>query len=107
YSATSLRCAALPASRCPGSRLDRLPVSRPPIALGWPVSEKGPAPGLPIWPVARCKLISALFLALPAVDWLTRMHHKDRKLGALPIMRAQLCNSLTPMPHRSATSEGL
>ena len=48
--------------------MDRLPVSRPPMAFGWPVSEKGPAPGLPICPVARCRLISALFFALPAVD---------------------------------------
>ena len=28
----------------PGSRWARPPVSLPPIALGWPVSEKGPAP---------------------------------------------------------------
>jgi hypothetical protein len=27
------------------------PTSRPPIALGWPVSESGAAPGLPICPV--------------------------------------------------------
>jgi threonine/homoserine efflux transporter RhtA len=39
------------------------------MALGWPVSENGPAPGLPIWPVARCRLISAAFLAVPLLDW--------------------------------------
>ena len=46
------------------------PTSRPPMALGWPVSENGPAPGLPIWPVARCRLISAEFLKVPLADWL-------------------------------------
>ena len=30
--------------------------------------REGPAPGLPICPVAVCRLISALFFALPAVD---------------------------------------
>ena len=45
------------------------PTSRPPIALGWPVSENGPAPGLPICAVARCRLISAAFLAVPLLDW--------------------------------------
>ena len=45
------------------------PTSRPPMALGWPVSDSGPAPGLPIWPVARCRLTSAAFLAVPLVDW--------------------------------------
>ncbi len=67
--ATSARCAGLARSRCAESRLAMPPTSRPPIALGWPVSEKGPAPGLPIWPLARCRLIRAAFLAVPLVDW--------------------------------------
>ncbi len=77
------------------------------MALGWPVSEKGPAPVRPICPVARCRLISALFLVLPELDWFTPMHQSDRKLGALPIIRAQLCSSFTLMPQRSATIDGL
>ncbi|MNQ53588.1 hypothetical protein D3C85_676310 [compost metagenome] len=77
------------------------------MAFGWPVRENGPAPGLPICPVARCRLISALFLALPALDWLRPMHQSERKLGALPIMRAQLCRSSTAMPHSSLTIAGL
>ena len=31
---------------------------------------KRPAPGLPIWPVARCRWISAALLSLPWTDWL-------------------------------------
>ena len=43
------------------------PTSRPPMALGWPVTEKGPMPGLPMRPVARWQLM-ALTLSLPAAD---------------------------------------
>src|SRR4051812_49809004 len=67
--ATSARCCGLARSRCADSRLAMPPTSRPPIALGWPVSENGPAPGLPICAAARCRLISAAFLAEPADDW--------------------------------------
>ncbi|VFT12230.1 Uncharacterised protein [Pseudomonas aeruginosa] len=72
-------------SRWPGSRLARLPVSRPPMAFGWPVRENGPHPARPILPVARCRLISALFLALPVLDWLSPMHQSERKRGERPI----------------------
>jgi len=41
------------------------PTSRPPIAFGWPVTESGPHPGLPIRPVARRQLIMLLTLSLP------------------------------------------
>jgi hypothetical protein len=68
--AISARWAGSEGSRCPPSRVAMAPTSRPPIALGWPVSENGPAPGRPICPVARCRPISAVFLAVPAVDWL-------------------------------------
>ena len=47
------------------------PTSRPPIALGWPVMLNGPAPGLPTRPVARWRLIIALALSVPLVDWFT------------------------------------
>jgi hypothetical protein len=42
----------------------------PAIAFGCPVSENGPAPARPIWPVARCRLMSAVFLKVPFADWL-------------------------------------
>ena len=62
---TAVRAVSSVTARYPGSRWARPPVSRPPIALGWPVSEKGPAPGRPIWPVARCRLRMAAFLSVP------------------------------------------
>ena len=45
--------------------LARPPTSRPPMALGWPVTENGPAPGLPMRPVARWQLMMALTLSVP------------------------------------------
>ncbi len=42
-----------------GQQVGQPPTSRPPMALGWPVRLKGPAPGRPIWPQARCRWISA------------------------------------------------
>ena len=59
------------------------PTSRPPMALGWPVSENGPAPGLPICPVARCRLISAVFLAVPLLDWFSPWQYR-LSVGARP-----------------------
>ncbi len=47
------------------------PTSRPPIALGCPVTLNGPMPGRPIRPVARWTLIMALTLSVPAEDWFT------------------------------------
>ena len=40
-------------SMCAASMLARPPTSRPPMALGWPVTENGPMPGLPMRPVAE------------------------------------------------------
>ena len=73
--ATSARCCGLASSRWADSRLAR-PPTRPPIALGCPVSENGPAPGRPIWPVARCRLISAAFLAVPLLDWFSPWQYR-------------------------------
>ena len=88
--------AALARSRCAPSRLARPPTSRPPIALGWPVSENGPAPGLPIWPVARCRLISAAFLSVPLRLWFRPWQYSD-SVGvrvAAPNQRAACTMSL-------------
>ncbi len=52
------------------------PVSRPPMALGWPVMEKGQAPGLPMRPVARWALMIAAPLAVPWADWLAPMENR-------------------------------
>ena len=53
------------------SIVDRPPTSRPPMALGWPVSENGPAPGRPIRPVARWQLMMLPALSVPCADWFT------------------------------------
>ncbi|MNT81538.1 hypothetical protein D3C72_2211420 [compost metagenome] len=53
------------------SILARPPTSRPPMALGWPVTENGPMPGRPMRPVARWQLMMALTLSVPDDDWLT------------------------------------
>ena len=58
-------------SMCAASWLASPPTSRPPMALGWPVSENGPMPGLPMRPVARWQLMMALTLSVPCADWFT------------------------------------
>ena len=53
---------------CAASWFARPPTSRPPIAFGWPVTEKGPMPRRPIRPVARWQLMIALTLSVPVED---------------------------------------
>jgi hypothetical protein len=50
---TISRWSGLSISMWAASWLASPPTSRPPIALGWPVSENGPMPGRPIRPVRR------------------------------------------------------
>ena len=57
----------------------------PPFALGWPVSENGPLPGLQIAPVARCKLQMALVFQVPCVLWFSPMVQQLIQAPALPI----------------------
>ena len=104
--AISARCSALDRSRCPDIRLAMPPTSRPPMALGWPVSENGPAPGLPIWPVARCRLMRAAFLSVPWIDWFKPMQYMD-KLGPAPNHLAAVIISASLMPQMSATIFGV
>ena len=104
--AISARCSALLKSRCAGNKFAMPPTSRPPIALGWPVSENGPAPGLPIWPVAKCKLISAAFLSVPWMLWFKPMQYM-LKLGPLPNHLAAWIISASRMPQISATIFGV
>ena len=105
--ATSARCSGFAMSRCADSRFDNPPTSRPPIALGWPVSENGPAPGFPIWPVARCRWISARFLSVPCTDWFKPMQYSDSAAGLRPNHSAAWIRSATGMPHRSAAMRGV
>ena len=59
-----------PKPMCAARVLARPPTSRPPMALGCPVREKGPIPGWPIRPVARWQLTIAFTLSVPLEDWL-------------------------------------
>ena len=75
------------------------PLSRPPIALGWPVSENGPAPARPTWPVARCRLISAVFFAAPLLLWFRPMQYSDSVDGDCEnhCAACRICASLRPV----------
>jgi hypothetical protein len=63
-------------SMWPARVLAMPPVSRPPMALGWPVIENGQAPGLPIRPVARWALMIDSPLATPWADWLAPIENR-------------------------------
>ena len=78
---TALRCASSPISRWFASILARPPTSRPPMALGWPVNEKGPIPALPMRPVARWQFRIAFTLSVPQTDWLTPWEYAVTTLG--------------------------
>jgi hypothetical protein len=67
---TAARWAGFSISRWQASMLASPPTSRPPMALGWPVTENGPMPGLPMRPVARWQFRIAFTLSVPLSDWL-------------------------------------
>ena len=69
---TAARWVGFSISRWQASMLASPPTSRPPMALGWPVTENGPMPGRPMRPVARWQLMIALTLSVPESDWLRR-----------------------------------
>ena len=89
------------------------------MALGCPVKENGPAPALPICPVAKCKLINAAFLAVPLLDWFKPWQYKLKVAyaallaGCLPASFAPTnqrvacmsCSGL--MPHTALTLAGV
>ncbi len=105
--ATSARCAGLARSRWADSRLARPPTSRPPIALGWPVSENGPAPGRPIWPVARCRLISEALLAVPCALWFRPWQYSESTAFEPPHQRAAVTMSSSRRPVTRAVSRAV
>ena len=81
---TRSRCVGFSISICAASMLARPPTSRPPMALGWPVTENGPTPGLPMRPVARWQLMMAFDLVgarRGLVDALAE-HGHDRSVAA-------------------------
>ena len=58
------------------------------MAFGCPVSENGPAPGLPICPVTRCRFRMAAFLSVPTWLWLIPMLQSVIAARAPPKRRA-------------------
>jgi len=77
------------------------------MALGWPVSESGPAPGRQIAPVARCRLHTALVFQVPWVLWFSPMVHSDIQAGpASAIMAAAVRMSASRRPVIAATRCG-
>ena len=80
------------------------PTSRPPMALGCPVSENGPAPGRPIWPVARCRLISAALLCGAVADWFSPWQYSDSVAVDAPNHCAACTMSAAGTPQSSAAA---
>ncbi len=104
---SSARSLALAISRCAASIVAMPPTSRPPIAFGCPVSENGPAPGLPICAVARCRWISARFLSVPCADWFRPMQYSDSAGASRPNHSAACTRSATGTPQMSAAIAGV
>src|SRR5574343_1685546 len=104
--ATSARWAGLAMSRWAESRLERPRTSRPPMALGWPVSEKGLDPGRPIWLVARCRLMRAELLWVPKLYWLSPWQYSERVAGAVANSRAASSMSFLLSPQMEAAMAG-
>ena len=94
------------------------PTSRPPMALGCPVSDSGPIPGLPMRPVARWQLMMALTLSVPWADWFTPWEkqvttfsvaanqEKKRAMSssAAPVATAVVAPRLARSPGRAASA---
>ena len=74
------------------------------FSFGWPVSDNGPEPGLPICPVMRVKLIRLKFLLTPMALWLSPIVHMVIKPLASPIYFAARRISLSLNPHIFAAS---
>ena len=77
------------------------------MALGWPVNENGPAPGRPIWPLSRCRLMMPDTVAVPSTDWFTPMDHRLSTARLRIQSRASNRRSVVVMPQRRATRPGV
>ena len=89
-------------SRWPASMVARAPTSRPPMAFGWPVTLKGPAPGLPMRPVSRWQLMIALALSVPTSDWFTPWLQRVTTRGVSANQRKKVARSAGWRPVSSA-----
>ncbi|MQM39922.1 hypothetical protein KBTX_03962 [wastewater metagenome] len=99
-------CTASAASkpRWPARVFASPPTSRPPMALGWPVSENGPAPGRPTRPVARWQLRMAPALSVPLLDWFTPWENRVSVRGVAANQSKNRATSASTSPQARATS---
>ncbi len=69
------------------------------MALGWPVTENGPEPGLPIRPVARWQFRMALTLSVPEADWFTPCEYTviTRSVAANRSKKCRTFSSASPV----------
>ncbi len=77
------------------------------MALGWPVRLNGPAPGLPICAVAKCRLMSAAFLAVPLLLWFRPWQYRLSVAFDVANHFAAVVRSATLMPQVCATRSGV
>ena len=77
------------------------------MALGWPVKEKGPQPGLPIWPLSKCRLIKPPTVAVPSTRWFSPI---DQRLSTAlePAQRLAMARrSSSGIPQIAAVRAGV
>ena len=93
---------------CAASWLASPPTSRPPIAFGWPVSENGPMPGLPMRPVARWQLMMLVTLSVPCADWFTPCEKQVTTFGVARnnSKKRETSAALSPARAAVATASG-
>ena len=87
---TMSRCCGFSISIWAASWLASPPTSRPPIALGWPVSENGPMPGRPMRPVNKMAIDDRVDLVDAAARLVDALRiQRDDALGfAKPVEEA-------------------
>src|SRR5260370_17163199 len=81
--ANSLRSSAFSNLRYPG-KLEVKPASRVPIALHCPVMENGDAPGRPILPVIKARLLMRFTVSVPLILWFTPIVQPIKPFSACP-----------------------
>jgi hypothetical protein len=105
---TSARCSAFSSSMCAASWLASPPTSRPPMALGWPVIEKGPAPGWPMRPVSEMAVddrVALVGAAAGLVDAL-REQRDDARRDANHSKKRATSSDSSAQPAATASGEG-
>ena len=94
-------------SICAASMLASPPTSRPPMALGWPVTENGPMPGRPMRPVSRWTVDDRVDLVGAAGRLIDPLRiDRDDALGFLRTSRRSSADRRRSKPGRRADAIG-